>query len=153
MIRNTLIALYVCTVSVILLEGAVRVWGYSEQYICDPIYMPFAPTSEIPYVHKPNLTNARASGLAIIDTDRWGLRTLPEPARDTSKDKNEYRIAVVGDSVTFGTGVSKTEDTFADVLETNLNRKQTRRTVRVFNYGTLAYSVKQMAATLQYPSS
>lgn len=150
MIRHALIVLYVLTLSIVLLEAAVRVWGYSEQYICDPIYMPFSGASDIPYVHKPNLVQARASGLAVIDTDHWGLRTIPTHVLHSSKQKNEYRIAIVGDSVTFGTGVSKTEDTFAYVLETRLNHKQTQRTVRVFNYGTLAYSVKQMAATLRY---
>jgi hypothetical protein len=150
MIRNALFVVYVLTLSAVLLEAAVRVWGYSEQYICDPIYMPFSGASDIPYVHKPNLVQARASGLAVTDTDHWGLRTIPTRVPHTSKQKNEYRIAVVGDSVTFGTGVSKTEDTFAYVLETRLNRKQTQRTVRVFNYGTLAYSVKQMAATLRH---
>ncbi len=150
MIRNALIVLYVLVLSVVLLEFAVRMWGYSEQYIFDPIYMPFAPTTDIPYVHKPNLIQARASGLAMIDTDQWGLRGMPTRAVHISKQRAEYRIAIIGDSVTFGTGIAKTEDTFAHVLETRLNRQQTQRTVRVFNYGALAYSVKQMAATLQY---
>jgi hypothetical protein len=66
------------------------------------------------------------------------------------KQENEYRIAIVGDSGTFGEGVPNTEDTFTQVLENALNHKQAAVKVRVFNYGASAYSVKEMAATLQY---
>lgn len=66
------------------------------------------------------------------------------------KRSNEYRIAIVGDSCTFGEGVQRTEDTFAQVLEDTLNQRQQAVTVKVFNFGASAYSVKEMAATLQY---
>jgi hypothetical protein len=67
-----------------------------------------------------------------------------------AKQPNEYRIAIVGDSCTFGEGVRRTEDTFAQVLEDTLNQRQQSVMVKVFNYGASAYSVKEMAATLQY---
>jgi len=63
---------------------------------------------------------------------------------------NQYRIALAGDSYTFGEGVTRTEDTYAQVLEDRLNQHQQALTVRVFNFGASAYSVKQMAATLRY---
>jgi hypothetical protein len=118
-------------------------------HICDPIYTSFNRTSDIPYIHKPNLTRARARGLAVINTDSLGLRAKAVGASYVSKQPNEYRIAVVGDSVTFGEGVPRTEDTFAQVLEDTLNQ-QSGRFVRVLNYGASAYSVKQMAASLEY---
>jgi hypothetical protein len=131
-------------------EIGVRLSGYSEHHLCDPIYMPFAAArQEIPYVHKPNLSHLRARGLAIINTDSLGLRSKNVGEKYAPREGNEYRIAVVGDSVTFGEGVANTEDTFAQVLEDSLNHKQNAKRVRVFNFGASAYSVQVMAATLR----
>jgi len=132
------------------LELAVRLWGYSEHHIYDPIYQPFVGTAEIAYIHKPNLVNVRARGLAIINTDVLGLRSKTPGLPYLPKPEHEYRIALVGDSVTFGEGVPQTVDTYAQVLEDTLNHQQKDVHVRVFNFGASAYSVKEMAATLQY---
>jgi hypothetical protein len=43
-----------------MLEVAVRIWGYAQPHIYDPIYRPYDRTKDIPYIHKPNLTEARA---------------------------------------------------------------------------------------------
>ena len=59
-----------------------------------------------------------------------------------------YRIAIVGDSVTFGEGVVQTEETFAQVMEDTLNRKQSTMRVKVFNFAASAYNVQVMTATL-----
>lgn len=56
------------------LEVVVRVWGYSERHIYDPIYTSYDRPADIPYVHRPNLTQARARGLAAINADSLGLR-------------------------------------------------------------------------------
>lgn len=140
---------YLSIIAFVLLEICVRLWGYSEHHLCDPIYQPFNASQEIPYVHKPNLSHARARGLAIINTDSLGLRSkttgeLYGPHRD-----DEFRIALVGDSVTFGEGVSRTEETFSQVLEDTLNLKQSALRVKVFNFGASAYSVRVMSATLR----
>jgi len=150
LIKKLLFAFYLLVVTSIVLEIGVRLWGYSERHICDPIYIPFELTQEIPYVHKPNLVNARARGLAIINTDSLGLRSIINGDRRGTRRDNEYRIAIVGDSVTFGEGVIKTEDTFAQVLEDILNQKQNTFRVKVFNFGASAYSVQVMAALLRY---
>jgi hypothetical protein len=110
--------------------------------------MPFPQSREIPYVHKPDLANARARGFALINTDSLGLRAKTSGDRYGARQDNEYRIAIVGDSVTFGEGVEKTEDTFPQVLEATLNRRQSAVRVKVFNFAASAYSVKVMAATL-----
>jgi hypothetical protein len=148
--RKLLITTCVLLVTLIALEVVVRVWGYSQRHMYDPIYMSFDRPGDIPYIHKPNLTQARARGLATISTDSLGLRTKTVGALHGPKQPHEYRIAVVGDSVTFGEGVGRTEDTFAQVLEDTLNQRQQSVTVNVFNFGASAYSVKEMAATLQY---
>ena len=149
-LRNVLLITIILVATVVVMEVGVRLWGYSERHILDPIYMQFDQTKEIPYVHKPNLVTARARGLAVINTDSLGLRANTAGLRYGPKEENEYRIAITGDSVTFGEGIRNTKDTFAQVVEKMLNHKQTAVRGRVFNYGASAYSVEQMAATLQY---
>jgi hypothetical protein len=56
----------------------------------------------------------------------------------------------VGDSVTFGEGVPAVEDTFPQVLQDLLNAGKALPVVTVFNFGASAYSVKEMAATLEH---
>ncbi|GJL61065.1 MAG: hypothetical protein NPIRA03_39220 [Nitrospirales bacterium] len=140
---------YLFLVTVSLLEIGVRVWGYSEHHIHDPIYTSFEPSEDIPYIHKPNLMQARARGLVFINTDSLGLRSKVSGMVYGTKQPQEYRIAIVGDSVTFGEGVP-TEETFTEVLEQLLNQHQNLLTVKVFNFGVSAYSVKEMAAMLQH---
>jgi hypothetical protein len=131
-------------------EIGIRLSGYADRHIYDPIYMRYGSGEEIPYVHKPNLEKARARGLAVINTDRLGLRSKMAGARYGRKQPGEYRIAIAGDSGTFGEGVPRTEDTFAQVLEDELNRRQDLFKVQVFNFGVSAYSVREMAATLRH---
>lgn len=147
--RKILGACFVLMITGIGLEAAVRMWGYSEHHIFDPIYTSFDRPDDIPYIHKPNLTAARARGLAVINTDSLGLRAKNTGTIYGVKQLNEYRIAIAGDSITFGEGIPRTEDTFPQVLEDILNRQQDR-VVRVLNFGASAYSVKQMAASLEY---
>jgi hypothetical protein len=147
--RKLLFLLYLLIITFTLLEVCVRLWGYSEHHLCDAIYQPFDASPEIPYVHQPNLSHARARGLAIINTDSLGLRAKTTGERYGPHQDKEFRIALVGDSVTFGEGVSRTEDTFAQVLEDTLNLKQGAWRVKVFNFGASAYSVRVMAATLR----
>jgi hypothetical protein len=150
LLKKLLFALYLSVITLALLEIGVRLWGYSEHHICDPIYMSFSTAQEIPYIHKPNLSQARARGLSIINTDSMGLRSKTVGEQYGPRQANEYRIAIVGDSVTFGEGVEKTEDTFPQILEETLNRKQGAVKVKVFNFGASAYSVGVMAATLRH---
>ena len=141
---------YLCVIILVLLEITVRICGYSEANIYDPIYMPFEKSDSIPYIHKPNLNNVRAPGSIIINTDSLGLRSETAGAKYGPKQSDEYRIAVIGDSVTFGVGVKRTKDIFSQVMEDILNKRQHDVRVKVFNYAAAAYSVKEMASTLQY---
>lgn len=149
-LKRLLLALYVSAATLVLLEVGVRVSGYSEHHLCDPIYARFdAAPEEIPYVHRPNLSGARGRGLAVVNTDALGLRSVVAGESYGPRQKDEYRIAVVGDSVTFGEGVRAASETFAEVLEGALNRGQTGARVRVFNFAASAYSVRVMEATLR----
>jgi hypothetical protein len=148
--RKLLYAIYLATVSFVLAEVAVRISGYAEHHLCDPIYEPFAGSADIPYVHKPGLNKARARGMAIINTDAMGLRSVAVGEECGPHQEKEFRIALTGDSLTFGEGVVRTEDTFAQILEDTLNRRQQAVKARVYNFGASAYSVKVMAATLRH---
>ena len=136
-------------VILVFLEILVRVWGYSRMYLYDPIYLPFAKSPEIPYVMKPNLHHVRAHGNIWINTDALGLRS-PVPARTYgNKRAGEYRLAFVGDSVTFGVGVP-TGETYPEIVEQALNHLQHHCQVNVFNFAVSSYSLKEMTATLKY---
>lgn len=150
LLKKLALLLYLPVVTLVLLEATVRLWGYSEHYLYDPIYMPFRESSDLPYVHKPNLENARARGFSVISTDSLGLRATSPGVGYRNKADDEFRIAIAGDSITFGEGVKKTEDTFPQVLENVLNRKQSVFRVRALNFGVSAYSVREMAATLRH---
>ena len=150
LLRRLLGAAAILLITLILLEVAVRIWGYAQPHMCDPIYRPYDRTADIPYIHKANLTGARARGLAVINTDSLGLRAKIAGASYGAKQPNEYRIALIGDSYTFGEGVARTEDTYDQVVEDTLNRRQQAVAVKTFNFGASAYSVKEMVATLRY---
>jgi len=148
--KRLLFVVYFLAATFALFEVGVRVSGYSEHHLCDPIYTRFkdAP-EEIPYVHKPNLSGAQGRGLSIVNTDSLGLRSDTVGETYGARASGEYRIAIVGDSVTFGEGVREGAETFAKVLEGELNRRQTNARVRVFNFAASAYSVRVMEATLR----
>lgn len=148
--RTILFGGYLLLITIFLLEIGVRMWGYAERHLYDPIYASFDLSEDIPYIHKANLTQARARGLAVINTDSLGLRAITSGMVYGTKQPREYRIAIAGDSQTFGEGISRTEDSYAQVLEETLNQQQQAVVVKVLNYGASAYSVKQMAATLQH---
>lgn len=134
-------------------EIVVRIWGYSDIYIYDPVYMSFDLNRNIPYVMKPNLENARGQGLTILNTDNLGLRSSIAGISRGQRKKNEYRIAIAGDSITYGSGIERAGDTFACVLEEILNQRQKAVSVQTYNFGVPAYSVKEMSATLEHRMS
>ncbi len=140
---------YLILIIFILLEILVRFLGYSKKYLIDPIYMPFSKNEEIPYVLKPNLKNARAQGNILINTDEFGLRSLIPGAHYEEKKPDEYRIAFLGDSFTFGHGVANNE-TYPQIVENDLNALPSPYRVKVLNFGVDGYNVKTMTDTLRY---
>lgn len=144
-----LYGVYLIGIMFLSLEIMVRIWGYAEIYFYDPIYLPFEKTDEIPFVLKPNLNNARAHGKIRINTDELGLRSATPGEKYHEKERNEYRIAFVGDSVTFGVGVPF-QDTYPHIIEDLLNSMQHGCKVKIFNFAISSYSVKEMTATLKY---
>lgn len=102
--------------TIILLEIGVRLWGYADHYIYDPIYEPYPSAADIPFVHKANLQQARGRGQTIFNTDSLGLRSLASGTVYGSRQPNEIRIVILGDSITFGEGVTQTADTYPQLV-------------------------------------
>src|ERR1044072_2874988 len=149
-LKRLLFVVYLSVATFALLEVGVRVSGYSEKHLCEPIYASFdAAPEEIPYLRRPNVSGARGRGLSVVNTDSLGLRSTFAGETYGPRASGEYRVAVVGDSVTFGEGVREGADTFAKVLEAALDNSQAGARVRVFNFGASAYSVRVMEATLR----
>lgn len=71
-------------------------------------------------------------------TNSLGLRDYERPILDDA-----YKIAIFGDSITFGIGVS-TEKTFAKFLENKLNSEHRNKPpIQVFNLGVPSYNTVQ----------
>src|ERR1700755_3222288 len=106
LLKRLLFVVYLSAATFALLEVGVRVSGYSEHHLCGPIYARFeeAP-EEIPYVHRRTLSGARGRGMSVVNTDSLGLRANVPGESYGARASGEYRVAVVGDSVTFGEGV------------------------------------------------
>ncbi len=105
LVRGLLFSGYLFATTFLLLEIAVRVWGYADRYIYDPIYMPFEKSDEISFVLKQqHLRGAHGRSKTLVDTDELRLRTTLPVKPLTKKTVGEYRIAFAGDSFTFGAG-------------------------------------------------
>ena len=147
--KKRLFPVYWLITTLVLLEIAVRIWGYSEHYIYDPIYEPFPQGEDIPFIHKANLHQARGRGLTLLNTDSLGLRSLESGTIYGRKQTDEIRIVILGDSITFGEGVPNTEDIYPQLVEAMLQERLPDKQIRVFNFGVSAYSIQTMVATLQ----
>src|ERR1044072_7382341 len=75
-LKRLLFVVYLSVATFALLEVGVRVSGYSEKHLCEPICAGLeAGAEEIPYVHRPILSGARGRGLSVVNTDSLGLRS------------------------------------------------------------------------------
>ena len=78
-----------------------------------------------------NLSYFSAQWIKTVHYNRWGFR---ERDFEPIKPSNIYRIAAVGDSLTFGQGISE-KDRFSNLLEDKLNQNSGRRKFQVLNFG------------------
>jgi hypothetical protein len=82
---------------------------------------------------------------ALIRTNSWGMRD-DEPR--VGSDEPVFRVVVVGDSVTFGFGVSG-DQTYSNVLERLLNGGAAGGPFEVLDLGVGGYSTRDEALTLE----
>jgi len=81
----------------------------------------------------------------MVVTNSHGMRS-PEPV---SRREGTYRIAVVGDSYTFGFGVDLTY-TYPQQLQAELNRRRSGTRFEVLNYGVGGYSARDEALVVKH---
>jgi lysophospholipase L1-like esterase len=138
-VAKLLVAIGGLLVSLLLLEGLLRVYlllhtVYDVEMTRYALLAKQAsPNPHIGHVHKPNVDATLMNVPVHINAD--GLRDVDHPIPHGDR----YRIAILGDSFTFGWGV-KQSDTFAARLEAWLNE---RYPTEVINFGTGNYNSEQ----------
>lgn len=103
--------------------------------------------SKIPgldYELRPNVEKFAQN--AMVRTNSYGMR---DRERSMKKADGVFRIAVLGDSVTFGFGVEN-EETYPSTLERKLNDTGSRYKYEVLNFGVGGYSSRDEALMLRY---
>jgi lysophospholipase L1-like esterase len=99
-------------------------------------YLPF-----LGWIGEPNTT------LATIRTNELGFRDRPLLPRE----KNEYRILILGGSTAWGMGASSNENTVAGALESQLNSSSGNHTYRVMNGAYPGWQSRQeLTALMEY---
>lgn len=150
--------LFIFSISVFItlffLEAGVRIYYYGIMNTLTgkvstvvPISMTgllrLSDNDKIVYELKPN-----AEGLSKFVT----VKTNPDGFRDKTysleKANDVYRIAIIGDSITFGIGVAQ-EEIFSERLETSLHNLCGKNKVEVINFGVPAYNTTQELEVLK----
>jgi hypothetical protein len=98
------------------------------------------PRDDIIYTLRPNLS-VRFQGVDVR-TNSKGMRYKEV---EVSKPKETLRIALMGDSFTFGWGVRE-EESFASLLEALLSKTIVGKKIEVLNFGIPGYSTFQEVA-------
>jgi len=99
---------------------------------------------EIVYELKPNIDSDLK--LASVKTNSLGLR---DKEYSVQKPENTFRVAVIGGSFTFGSGV-EIENTYHSRLEDRLNNESEDLRYEFINFGVSGYTMRNKLATLKY---
>lgn len=102
-----------------------------------------SPYLPILYELKPNLQTYFK--FATFTTSSQGLRDKEYPLQ---KPDRAFRVAVIGDSMVMGSGVT-IENTFHSLLEDRLNRESAGLLYELINFGVGGYDPHQYLATLK----
>lgn len=137
--------------SSVLLELVLRWRGEVDHYRIEPTEgsaaeSAFVPDPLLKWRYAPGFrgrfTHPEFGGESFVVNAR-GYRDVEWP---TERDPNEYRILVLGDSLTTGLGVTR-DEAFPALLEAALAAR-VRRPVRVFNAGVSGYGPGEEALVL-----
>lgn len=115
----------------------------------------FGPQPDEGYVHEklpdsPRLYRPKPGAVGTAGGDEFRINSLGMRDKEYAVEKppGVTRIAILGDSFTFGNGVPE-EATFAKVLEASLNASRDGTTYEVMNFGVKGYDTVQELATLR----
>ena len=115
----------------------------------------FGPQPDEGYVHEklpdsPRLYRPKPGAVGTAGGDEFRINSLGMRDKEYAVEKppGVARIAILGDSFTFGNGVPE-EATFANVLEASLNASRDDTTYEVMNFGVKGYDTGQELATLR----
>jgi len=141
-VQNTFLAVLSLFISFLLIETGVRIfYKFKSQYIPHP-YGLNIPDAKRSYKLAPNFRgfflDQENHLISKAKTNSIGLRDYEYG----EKKDNVYRILVLGDSFTFGSGVEM-EDTFPKQLEILLNEGDKKRKYEVLNAGVQGYGTDQ----------
>ncbi|MFQ5893549.1 MAG: hypothetical protein ACE5H5_04470, partial [Nitrospinota bacterium] len=134
--KNLAAAALSVALTLLVLEGALRLWYPKEAWPVLRLYYRAAP--EIGYELIPGVAGTGSFGEAIV-INSHGLRDVERP---WAKPPGVTRILVLGDSFTFGMKVEAAAS-YPKALEALLNRSGDGRRYDVINAGVVAYSLCQ----------
>ncbi len=132
----------VIAVGLVMGEVVIRVFDLGPQF--SPVSRKLFRVSDNVILKYEHLPGARA-GDQIINRDGNRGRELPQ-----AKSPGTFRIACMGDSITFGFGVGE-DQTYAWRLEEILNRYlgTDKRRFEVLNFGVTGYNARQSVEALR----
>ena len=156
MSRNLLVNISVslATITIFLgtAEGVARVlvnWQYCRHYYD---YDGVLPHSLYQLVEEPDLIYGlipNAQGVLYDQEIRINSYGMRDEETTTKKPGDTFRIAVLGDSVTFGYGVSK-EESYPEILEKKFQTSVVGDTkIEVLNFGVMGYGMNQNLFVLE----
>lgn len=137
----------VTLLALLVLEGILRTLGY------DPLGEWVREEGRARVVRLSTFEDLRYQLVPGASGGAWNMKVTVNSHgfrdREYSPAKgDDYRIAVLGDSITFGNGVP-IEEAYSEVLEASLNDRFERR-VDVLNMGVGGYDVVQEVAQLEH---
>jgi lysophospholipase L1-like esterase len=138
-LSRVLLLVLTFTVAAMIGEAAIRLLEANDLMPDEALLFPVVP-------HQGKIRPIQSPGLYWeLDPAGGGLNSHGFRNREVSLEKAQgvTRIAVLGDSVTFGYGLPVNES-FPAVLERELNRTGTR--YEVLNFGVVGYNAQQEAA-------
>ncbi|TAJ18650.1 MAG: hypothetical protein EPO68_07525 [Planctomycetota bacterium] len=146
--------------ALLLVEVAMRVAGLRLPPRGPNNFLPLledVPDAAAPGLEKALIPNAQGEvvypGKTSAEDRTLLYRVNPQGFRDReypqAKPDGALRVAVLGDSVTYGTGVDL-KDTLPKQLERELHELCAGRRVEVLNFGVYAYNPRQEVALLEY---
>ena len=153
--EDILVIIGLVIISSLLLEQTIRFYIFgldsfsyeqmnSIKSIGDSGFLKESDIDSIVFELKPNIDSLFK--LVRVKTNSMGLR---DKEYSIHKPPDTFRVAVIGSSFTFGSGV-KIEDTYHSLLENRLNKESDDLRYEFINFGVGGYTMRNKLATLKY---